>query len=87
MIYIDKMVFAITSLNSSIFFFVLMKFSEPYRQQPNKATQKKETWWAEKDTQREDCAIPDTKEKLDPEAACSLCDDGILPWEAQGDGK
>ncbi len=31
-------------------------------------------------------AIPDTEEKIDPEAACSLCD-VILPWEAQGDGK
>ncbi|KAF4103825.1 hypothetical protein G5714_014812 [Onychostoma macrolepis] len=30
-------------------------------------------------------AIPGTEEKIDPEAACSLCDDGILPWEAQGD--
>lgn len=26
------------------------------------------------------------EEKIDTEAACSLCEDVILPWEVQGDG-
>ncbi|KAL1263517.1 hypothetical protein QQF64_006256 [Cirrhinus molitorella] len=30
-------------------------------------------------------AIPGCEQKIDIEAACSLCDDVILPWEVQGD--
>lgn len=85
------MVFATTSLNLHfVIVFVLIIFF--YLTDSNQTRQRKRRRLGElKKTLREKIVlyntIPDCEEKIDTEAACSLSDDFILPWEAQGDGK
>lgn len=90
MICIDKMVFDTTSLNLHfvIFFFLIYIFfkltdSNQTRQRKRRRLGELRKTLGEKIVLYN--TIPGCEEKTDTEAACSLSDDFILPWEAQGD--
>lgn len=81
----------ITSLNSLCFFCYFPNISFNHTDS-NKTRQRKRRRLAEvkkklKDTIMHYNAEPALEPKIDIEAVCSLSDNVILPWDAQGDGK
>ena len=92
MISIDKMVHRMASLNNLDLCFVLTVRLFFNLTDSNQTRQRKRRRLGElkkklREKIMEHNTIAACEQKIDTEAACSLSDDLVMPWEAHGDGK